>query len=47
MTDVSTKQARAKFYGSAEWKAKRKEILERDNFECQDCKRRRNSDNSI
>lgn len=39
MIDVSTKQARAKFYGSVEWKAKRKEILERDNFECQDCKR--------
>lgn len=38
MLDVSTKQARARFYGSSEWKAKRKEILERDNFECQDCK---------
>lgn len=38
MLDVSTKQARARFYGSSEWKAKRKEILESDNFECQDCK---------
>lgn len=38
MLDVSTKQARARFYGSSEWRAFRESILERDNFECQWCK---------
>lgn len=38
MLDVSTKQARARFYGSAEWRAFRESILERDNYECQWCK---------
>lgn len=36
--DVSTKQARARFYGSSEWRAFRESILERDNYECQWCK---------
>lgn len=38
MINVSTKYARAKFYGSAEWKLLRQSILERDNFECVFCK---------
>lgn len=29
-----------RFYNSKEWKHKREEILKRDNFECQDCRRR-------
>lgn len=38
MIDVSTKQARAKFYGSSTWRQLRQSILERDHFECQWCK---------
>ena len=33
MLDVSTKQARARFYGSSEWRK-----IERDHYECQWCK---------
>ena len=29
-----------KFYKSKEWKYKRQKILRRDNYECQDCKRK-------
>ena len=29
-----------RFYNSKEWKRKREKILQRDNFECQDCWRR-------
>lgn len=36
MTD---KEAKA-FYNSSAWKHKRMEILERDHYECQDCRRR-------
>nr|DAN81483.1 MAG TPA: NinG recombination protein [Caudoviricetes sp.] len=32
------KNKRRKFYKSKEWIKKRKEILERDNNECQECK---------
>jgi 5-methylcytosine-specific restriction endonuclease McrA len=28
-----------KFYKSREWKCKRREVLKRDNYECQRCKR--------
>lgn len=38
MIDTSTKSARAKFYSSTEWRALRRAILERDQFECQWCK---------
>lgn len=38
MLDVSTKQARARFYGSSDWKLLREFVLERDNYECQWCK---------
>lgn len=36
--DTSSKETRALFYNSGEWKEKRKEILKRDNYECQWCK---------
>lgn len=36
--DVSTKQSRAKFYGSSEWRRLRQQCLERDHYECQWCK---------
>ncbi|MHC5215871.1 HNH endonuclease [Enterococcus sp. LJL128] len=38
MIDVSTKAARAKFYGSSEWKKLRQERLAVDDFECTWCK---------
>ena len=38
MIDVSTKRARARFYGSSEWRRLRKKCLERDHYECQWCK---------
>ncbi|EMF0043924.1 HNH endonuclease [Enterococcus hirae] len=38
MIDVSTKQARARFYGSTEWRKLRSQCLERDHYECQWCK---------
>lgn len=38
MLDVSTKQARAKFYASSEWKTLRRACLERDHYECQWCR---------
>lgn len=36
--DTTSKQTRAAFYNSPEWKTKRIEILQRDNYECQWCK---------
>jgi len=36
MTDKEIK----KFYNSAAWQQRRLKILERDHYECQDCKRR-------
>lgn len=36
MTDKEAKH----FYNSSEWKRKRIEILKRDRFECQDCRKR-------
>lgn len=36
--DHTTKEGRAQFYGSSEWREKRAEILARDNYECQWCK---------
>lgn len=37
--DMTEKEAK-QFYNSKAWKEKREEILERDNHECQDCRRR-------
>lgn len=36
--DTSTKEARAKFYSSCQWKELRVAVLERDHYECQWCK---------
>lgn len=36
--DTTSKETRALFYNSSAWKDKRKEILERDHYECQWCK---------
>ncbi len=36
--DTTSKETRASFYNSAEWKKKRMEIIKRDNYECQWCK---------
>lgn len=38
MIDVSTKQSRARFYGSADWKQIRQAVLARDHYECTWCK---------
>lgn len=38
MIDVSTPQARAKFYHSGDWRRVREQVLKRDNKECQWCK---------
>jgi 5-methylcytosine-specific restriction enzyme A len=39
MTQYKTKEQKRKFYKSGDWQAIRKEVLERDNYECQNCKR--------
>lgn len=36
--DHTTREGRAQFYGSQEWREKRERILARDNYECQWCK---------
>jgi 5-methylcytosine-specific restriction endonuclease McrA len=36
--DVHSHTGRAHFYRSAEWKALREQVLERDHYECQWCK---------
>lgn len=36
--DHTTREGRALFYGSQEWREKREKILKRDNYECQWCK---------
>lgn len=38
MIDLTTKQSRARFYGSSEWRKLRQFVLERDHYECQWCK---------
>ncbi|MER2060011.1 MAG: HNH endonuclease [Niallia sp.] len=39
MAEYKTKEQKAKFYNSSDWKRKRLEIKQRDNNECQECKR--------
>ncbi|KIV34460.1 MULTISPECIES: HNH endonuclease [Bacteria] len=39
MNEYKTKEQKLKFYKSKEWKALRREVLKRDNYECQECKR--------
>lgn len=38
MTEYRTKEQKMKFYKSREWAALRLKALERDNYECQECK---------
>lgn len=38
MIEVTTKEDRAKFYSSSQWKKLRLQVLERDHYECQWCK---------
>lgn len=37
MIDTSTRNRRREFYNSPEWRKTRKEVLERDHYECQWC----------
>lgn len=37
--DTTSHTSRAKFYNSVEWRHLRLEILERDHYECAECKR--------
>lgn len=37
MIDVSTRDSRRRFYLSSQWQRIRKEVLERDHYECQWC----------
>lgn len=39
MTEYKTREQKRKFYDSSDWKQKRKRIKQRDNYECQECKR--------
>lgn len=39
MFEYKTRQQKRKFYKSTEWQALRIKVLERDNYECQECKR--------
>jgi len=39
MTEYKNRQQKRKFYDSKEWKQLREEIKQRDNHECQECKR--------
>jgi len=36
--DTTSKETRAAFYNSGDWRTKRQEILARDHYECQWCK---------
>ncbi|MFD2628796.1 HNH endonuclease [Oceanobacillus kapialis] len=40
MHEYKTKQQKRKFYDSGHWKRMRKHIKQRDNNECQECKRK-------
>jgi 5-methylcytosine-specific restriction enzyme A len=39
MPEYKTKQQKKTFYKSAAWQLLRLEVLKRDNYECQECKR--------
>lgn len=39
MAEYKTKEQKKTFYGGKEWSSLRLEALERDNYECQQCKR--------
>lgn len=39
MNEYKTREQKRKFYDSGKWKSIRKEVKDRDNYECQECKR--------
>ncbi|MFS0783562.1 HNH endonuclease [Bacillus sp. 1P06AnD] len=39
MPEYKSKEQKSSFYNSPEWKTLRKRIKQRDNYECQECKR--------
>lgn len=39
-TEYKTKEQKRKFYDSSDWKRLREEVKKRDNYECQECKRK-------
>lgn len=39
LTEYKTEEQKRAFYNSAAWKILRQQALERDNYECQECKR--------
>lgn len=39
MKEYKTLEQKRKFYDSGDWKRTRAKVLERDNYECQECKR--------
>lgn len=39
MQEYKSPEQKRKFYDSREWKQLREEVKERDNYECQECKR--------
>lgn len=39
MAEYKSREQKKKFYGSDEWETLRLKALERDNYECQECKR--------
>jgi len=39
MPEYKTQQQKKTFYKSAAWQSLRQKVLERDNYECQECKR--------
>ena len=40
MSEYKSKEQKASFYNSPAWKRMRKHIKQRDNYECQECKRK-------
>lgn len=39
LAEYKTKEQKRKFYDGKEWKHIRAEVMKRDNYECQECKR--------
>jgi 5-methylcytosine-specific restriction enzyme A len=39
LPEYKTREQKRKFYDSKAWKIKREEVKQRDNYECQECKR--------
>jgi 5-methylcytosine-specific restriction enzyme A len=40
MEEYKTREQKQKFYNGSAWKRKREDIKKRDNYECQECKRK-------